>query len=1295
MVKYIFLDTNNWIYLSNGFNALSNKYDELHLKIFEIIKKKVDDSELIFLVNDIIIEEWERNRSTATNQVRDIEKKTKSYQDQLHAIDVYAGGGLNEIKKIQQRLDKATEFKKATLTEHAKQVEYFLLNQTVSIDIPNEVKIEAADMAAQKKAPFIGDKKNSMSDALILLSSISYLSEISKVDPSTSEKECQFPESFFVSSNKGDFSAPNNKEEIHPDLKPVLHETNTKFYYTLSQLIKSLGYDLTDEEEAEIDNFDTDYLDNLKHLDMVISKWTKNAFDEEIVISLFSKNNNYKQYFFKNLDKAIWFNFLKEEGFFEPENNPGPIEIKNRFEIPYWEPLTYLEKLSLRIKEGFELEYIDDLLDVIKNVSENPKDNYRTWYMFLKILSNIPNDRITIETLNYIPIWITSKFDTNLQSSELCESLLPKFLSERPTKGDIEKAEIILTSLFSLEKKENNYKNQSKVSNGNYVAKVYLYYLQRALIDNNGIEKVAKYCSNRVIKEIENSIQKVLYDFPSGINFPILDGEKEYDITVFFDTSLSIHIKNNGRKKSYNIEDYTKLDYKEFELKFINILKGHGINYQLPNEEDNEITDVFHFITHGLSSSIKNVFKLYERHNHRNNILNIFVLIYRNLLTEIVRQNIKSGLLILKSILFEKKNNLVLFQKIALYVICENWETTKYIFFKIINEDKRRLFSESELQNELYYLLKNVQNNFSQNESRILDNIIGNGPIDNSYKSYGNVDYWKLRWYSALKDSDFFKNKYLSLSEALNISHEQFENFGKISVAKSEVSPFTEKQIQEKGHKEISEFILSFKPRREWDGVTVDGLGETLEKVALKEPMSFSDEISYYLDAYYIYPYYILNGFRDAWKNKKNFNWSAVLQFCIQYISSDKFYTNKLRINESHWGADYKWVVRSISRLLIEGMHDDKNALDFSLLKYVKEIIIILSGNLVDAEKLIKEETDYPTYLFNSTEGCVLRALFEYSLFRARHTINDKEKIKWELDIRELLENTLNKSVIDGYILIGMYFHQFYYLDSEWITKKISSFYKLESQNWNAFIGGLAFSSPNFSKETYKLFHPHYERAINNNMLPKGFNDYGLIRHIATFYFWGYEKLNDKGLVFRFVNRIAPSSILELVHFISFQDEYFNSLDSEGRKKFEILIINLWKLLSNQFRNPQNEDEEKILATLIDLLPYISELNEDIAKLVKKSCIESNDHPYTYELLKNLNVIKDRGESISTSRNLGEILLTVPFKNYLFSPDEQTMIDLVTFLFENEQVDNAKQICNKLVSLQYDFIRPIYDKFVN
>ncbi|MFT7158194.1 MAG: hypothetical protein ACI8Q1_003223 [Parvicella sp.] len=259
MKKFIFLDTCNWIYLSNGFNILSNKHDELHLKLFDKIKSWVNEGRVIILINEIVQTEWERNRDQAASQIKDIENKYKSYLNSLKSIEGFIGSQ-PEFDKLKDDLNLEYLKRIDRHKGHIQSVVEFLKEQAQKIEILDSSKVEATNLAIQRKAPFIEKKKNSMADAIIFLSSIEhiYLNERQPIfSIEESSDDFIFPESYFVSSNKTDFSHPENKEKIHPDLAPYLDKTKTKFYFTLADLVKSLedGY-LSEEEERILEHLD-------------------------------------------------------------------------------------------------------------------------------------------------------------------------------------------------------------------------------------------------------------------------------------------------------------------------------------------------------------------------------------------------------------------------------------------------------------------------------------------------------------------------------------------------------------------------------------------------------------------------------------------------------------------------------------------------------------------------------------------------------------------------------------------------------------------------------------------------------------------------------------------------------------------------------------------------------------------------------------------------------------------------------------------------------------------------------
>lgn len=245
---YVFLDTNNWIYLANGFTPYSNKHDDTHLKIFKLLRQRAEHGAIIVLANQLIIEEFERNKSQARAKVQDIEKKRDSYISSLKPIREFISKDKN-LQELEFKITQVAEEKIFTIRNHIFEVERFLNRWTISIPVTDQHRIEATHMALDRKAPFTGEKKNSMADALHLLSFSDFVARKSETAPSRPKKG---PSGYFVSSNSGDFSDPKDREMVHPDLAPILEEANSKFSYALHKLANSLEQEFLSKEEEEM-----------------------------------------------------------------------------------------------------------------------------------------------------------------------------------------------------------------------------------------------------------------------------------------------------------------------------------------------------------------------------------------------------------------------------------------------------------------------------------------------------------------------------------------------------------------------------------------------------------------------------------------------------------------------------------------------------------------------------------------------------------------------------------------------------------------------------------------------------------------------------------------------------------------------------------------------------------------------------------------------------------------------------------------------------------------------------------
>ncbi|WP_316819239.1 PIN domain-containing protein [Pedobacter nyackensis] len=255
MISYVFLDTNNWIYLANGFNPYSNKHEDVHLKVFEFVKNRALSGEVIFLINSIILEEFDRNKSQTQAKIKDINQKIKGYIGSLKPITDFLEGDDLEVKIVSEKILKKAATRISHLEDHIIEVEDFLINKTFLIPITNDHKIAASEMALAKKAPFIGEKKNSMADALHLLSFIDYMDKVRQEEDKDAELFSEAIDAFFVSSNSGDFSAKDDRETLHPDLVPIFESKLIEFSYALNKLVIQIENTLlSHEEQMQIEN---------------------------------------------------------------------------------------------------------------------------------------------------------------------------------------------------------------------------------------------------------------------------------------------------------------------------------------------------------------------------------------------------------------------------------------------------------------------------------------------------------------------------------------------------------------------------------------------------------------------------------------------------------------------------------------------------------------------------------------------------------------------------------------------------------------------------------------------------------------------------------------------------------------------------------------------------------------------------------------------------------------------------------------------------------------------------------
>ncbi|MBI1927550.1 hypothetical protein HYR99_25320 [Candidatus Poribacteria bacterium] len=270
-----------------------------------------------------------------------------------------------------------------------------------------------------------------------------------------------------------------------------------------------------------------------------------------------------ESYFFDQVTGLAWFIPLKERGYFSASHNPQPQEGREKgfYTIPSWPALSYLEKISKACAKSENRHYAEEVMQIIRDVTR-PKDaeradNFRTWWYFTKIMSNLLTEVITVEDINLVSDWLDSRLGTTLVDAELGRSLLPKLL-QSPLEDDWKKATKLVEIVTRIRWVERKYGEVVKSEPNTAIDA----YSLRDLFEKNGV-LLGEKCGNEVVVILKKRLEEVFKpekdDLYSSIWRPAIETHAADDvgnilISAFRDVLLAYaKVKNEEAKKVVRI----------------------------------------------------------------------------------------------------------------------------------------------------------------------------------------------------------------------------------------------------------------------------------------------------------------------------------------------------------------------------------------------------------------------------------------------------------------------------------------------------------------------------------------------------------------------------------------------------------------------------------------------------------------------------------------------------------------------------------------------------------------------
>jgi len=637
-----------------------------------------------------------------------------------------------------------------------------------------------------------------------------------------------------------------------------------------------------------------------------------------------------------------------------------------------------------------------------------------------------------------------------------------------------------------------------------------------------------------------------------------------------------------------------------------------------------------------------------------------------------------------------------IFKRLSISVIDTNWDSCKDLFWDNAGRD---IINDCNLHHEVYTVFKNHYDSFSHEQKNSIVNWIEAGPdrID-------NVDtiqeaFWKQSWLSSLlpsgdKTATKLYEQYSKLT-GFEPEHPDFVYWSERGGFINPISPIEVPEIHQKSNEDIADYLMGYVEEKSgWDSPSEEGLERALYFATKSKPEKFDNNLKPFLEVPLNYIHRIIWGFCDAWTDKKEINWSNVLDFCKHIVLSDKFI--EINHKEDVYGYTDR-IISQIADLLIEGTKDDSHAFDRVHLPKAEEIILIML-KLTDTHIQNPEDLLFST--LNSARGHIFSALVEYVLRIARLDDHKKLQSKWDENIKDEFTRRLNRIIepsLEWSVSLGKYLPNLYYVDKSWVEENINNIFpKDDDGHWQATMEGYLFISHILYNSLYKLLkiNGHYLKAIDTKFKNESIRK-RLIDHICIGYLRGKDDLiGEKSLFLRCLNHWNKDDILEMIFYFWMQRKYLlddNNSAENNPEKLAVLqkIIEFWRHVYEKLNKIDilSENDTEILSAISELLCYIEDIDDEKLSWITLSAKSIEQDPNIPYLLENLDRLSD-----TSPDEVGVIYLTI-LTHYTPRDYKNHIRSIVEKLYNSGNIENANRICNMYFRHGFEFLRDIYENY--
>lgn len=927
------------------------------------------------------------------------------------------------------------------------------------------------------------------------------------------------------------------------------------------------------------------YLKLLNRVDRILGYKCEPPTDEQIKEALRNllEFEGINQYFFDQLESPAWLKILKEDGRFDPKNNPAPQESPDQPGYYYssrWHALEYVVKISTHSE--CPVNIVVDIVNTITDEDRERIDNGRTDLDTVKIIGTLPIDRIEPQHINFMGAALKSTQKYGLMDQEIGQTILPKLLDG----GEPELTLALLTIMLEV-----------RSADGRIRPIMDEYWLENTLKEHG--QAIANVCGLEAAQIVLAQIRMLITADKFAFHFIKL---------VESDLSLLAHA-----------------DYTELVVSFTSC-----------------------------------VFQSAESDNIKETV----------------------------QVLLNEPHTII--KGIAVKAINHHYSNLKHLFW----EWDGNPLEEISLKPELYQLIQTNCNEFKESEiEQILDWIelaqyTAVFAKDDETRSKAAA-YKKREWLSALLETG--NEKAIAANEKYKkINPEKIENPGSlfnIEVWAGSASPLTVEELFDMSNTQIAEFLVNFKEVElviSKSDPTEDGLAKTFNKCIAETPQRYTNNLQPFQNVQNFYQQWMLHGFLKAWRDKKEFDWAALLEYIHQLLLSERFWTEQHTTD-----CNYRqWTLVAIADLIASRMENDEREFDAQLLPLAEQVLLILVKKVEPGDfSCINRLSD----IQSSDRSKVFSAVINYALRFA--FINDitQGNCRWPQAIKEDFTRRLNRNLEPSpefFYTLGAYLPDLSYLDEEWVRLNINCIFpQQDEKHWQAAFSGYLLHS-GVREEFHALLkaHGHYQRALSTHFTDAEVLN-GLVRHICTGWIEDSEPLDDKtSLIYQLIHGGNPNLLAGVVYFFSRRSDNLSD-------KVKVKVMPAWRALFEILSKVDDTTAyQKVSCPLLRWLELVDTIDAEVLGWVKGS-IEDIDKVPGYGMVLSRFIKALRKHILKTPRLVGEIYLAIPQRVMKdLQMEENEIKETVRILYNNGNEGIAEAICEQFAKADALFLRPVSEE---